>query len=96
MEFKGTKGKWRIEKDYKFPTLHNIWSDQESILNNGTLIARTCYAPLSESNALLISKAPEMLEMLNIVLMHDPCHYSERWDKLIKDVEKVIKEATEI
>jgi len=63
-DFKGTKGKWFVEQNKEFPSLHHIWSDSESTLVNGTLIARTCYAPLSEFNAKLIASSPELLEAL--------------------------------
>ena len=53
-ELKITQGEWTFENDKEFPTLHNIWSDEKSFFTNGTLIARTCYAPLSEHNAKLI------------------------------------------
>ena len=65
MQFKGTQGNWRVEQDKDFPTLHNIWGDSKnSFFKNGILIARTCFAPSSEANALLISKAPLLLEAL--------------------------------
>lgn len=64
-EFKGSKGNWSVEQCKEFETLHLIWSTSEkSILDNGTLIARTCYAPLSKANAQLIAHAPQMLEIL--------------------------------
>lgn len=96
MEFKGNTGNWFIEQDKEFPNLHNIWSKDKSIFTNGTLIARTCYAPLSEFNAKLISKAPEMLEMLKVLVSH----YGEITGMAIRsDIDKanaLIKEATEL
>ena len=83
MEFKGTKGKWRVFDDY-------IQDEY------GGLIA-DCF-PTSEedrANALLISKAPEMLEyLLDAVNEHkNGVGVSEGW---FKAVEKLIKEATEL
>lgn len=92
MEFKGTKGKWTIEKDKEYSTLHNIWSDAESILVSGTLIARTCYAPLSEANAQLISKAPELLDALYELV----CAFENNALKNVDFAKALIKEATEL
>jgi hypothetical protein len=93
-EFKGTKGKWSANK--------------LSILNENSRVITQCYLMTFEHdkrgrqipdtigyyNALLISKAPEMLEMLK------KCEYfikaSNQYTKLGKDVEQLIKEATEI
>lgn len=94
-EFKGTKGKWTFERDQEYPTLHNIWSNEESTLEKGTLIASTCYAILSEANALLISKAPEMLEMLQYMLDNGFCIDKHGEDLRVK-VSSLIKQATEI
>lgn len=54
----------------------------------------------AEANALLISKAPEILEMLKKVLIHVDWSYEE-WTsndgQIIKsEIEQLIKEATEI
>lgn len=99
-EFKGTKGKWFINEH--FLQVGTKKDTEKSVLNDGTIcrfnLGTQNYKSDKETayNALLISKAPEMLEMLNTVLFHDPCHYNEQWDKLIKEVEKLIKEATEL
>ncbi|MEJ5105548.1 hypothetical protein [Chryseobacterium sp. MYb328] len=89
--FKGTKGKWTMERDLEYPALHNIWSNEESTLEKGTLIASTCYAILSEANALLISKAPEMLEALITIRRR----YNIQPD-FEREIDQLIKEATEI
>lgn len=57
--FKGTKGKWSAESLNDGSDLHAIFSAKTN-----TLIARTCYMPFSKANAQLISKAPEMLALL--------------------------------
>lgn len=84
-EFKGTKGKWEVSEANDNSGLHYI---QSSFRN--ALVARTCYMPLSKANALLISKAPEMLEMLKSILA------SEHLKGTIEEskVKQLIKSAT--
>ncbi|WP_137906106.1 hypothetical protein [Chryseobacterium sp. 2VB] len=101
MEFKGTKGKWEADEDH-------VASLDETV--NGNLI---CVIPEQmyyrsrekwEANALLISRAPEMLEMLNNLvnnrteilngLNESKGKYDYEW--LFNGAEKLIKEATEI
>jgi len=96
-EFKGTKGKWNVSEETNinnfgveyftidFETskdcidvyLDNRLSEEERIIDG-------------KANALLISKAPEMLEMLRKILEKDFDfdYYTE--------IEKLIKEATEL
>ncbi|WP_347216669.1 hypothetical protein [Chryseobacterium sp.] len=94
MEFKGTKGKWT-----------NMSGDNSSIdivLDNGSTISIDRYNRYGsdlvgdqsemEANALLISKAPEMLEMLNEVLTSE--YVKGRVLKAL--IKKLIKEATEL
>ena len=92
MEFKGTKGKWKVEQNKEYPTLHLIFSDNtDNIFESGTLVAKTCYAPQSEYNALLISKAPEMLNLLQYFV--DNNMLSVRGEEMAIEL---IKEATEV
>ena len=86
MEFKGTKGKWVVDEDSTYP-VHQIWS-------GAIYIAKTCFAPSSKANALLISKAPEMLEMLKEVI--DWEYMSVYNEELYDKIEQLIKQATEI
>lgn len=88
-EFKGTKGKWEVSEANDNSGLHYI---QSSVRN--ALVARTCYMPLSKADALLISKAPEMLEMLKEVLAGRirPREYQSEWEL----VNELIKSATEV
>lgn len=91
-EFKGTQGKWYCNKNKKHPTLHHILSSEaDDTFYDGTLIAKTCYAPLSEYNALLISKAPEMLFLLKDLLSDKGLNDVSR-----REVELLIKQATEL
>lgn len=76
--FKGTPGKWRFSNEAGYAIARNY---------EGELIEYSEY----ESNALLISKAPEMLEMLE--------ELKTTWglpNKLNDRIAKLIKEATEL
>jgi hypothetical protein len=78
--FKGTKGKWvhsRINAVYAL---------------NDECIAIT-YTNNKEANARLISKAPEMLEMLEkLVELHELGHHIGQYEM----AQQLIKEATEL
>lgn len=89
--FKGTKGKWVID----------------SSPNNGviTILSKTAYIcdvdfdKEGEANALLISKAPQMLEMLeNCFGMLDKIRPAteEEMREMKNNIKKLIKEATEL
>lgn len=79
-EFKGTKGKWSYR--YVSGFIKIISENHYDIMD----------APNEkEANALLISKAPEMLEMLNFIVENvDISMYAQ------EKIEQLIKEATEI
>ena len=101
MEFKGTKGKWYIEnlhapKEGKYPAFE-IDISTETEENMCTVWYAELFAEEAKANALLISKAPEMLEML--------IGFVERWDFVnphlfynaeIEQARQLIKEATEL
>lgn len=95
MVFKGTKGEWVYElfensKGY----FYKVISNTVSICNITTRNQKE-----AEANALLISKAPEMLEMLQkIVLVTERFKggFSDFREKYNKEIEQLIKEATEI
>jgi hypothetical protein len=109
MEFKGTKGKWRIKDISVEREWVNITSDKD-------IIARTFYGdkePIvkkkeAKANALLISKAPEMLEMLNkfveaieneeIVIKEnfDNDGFENCGNRLYNEFKQLIKESTEL
>ena len=100
MKFKGTKGKWR---KFQLPNGNmkitcDDWREFAEIefkhWQNTEERRKQCLY-----NALLISKAPEILEMLQkIVLMTETCNgtfkdFRERYNTEIK---QLIKEATEL
>ena len=87
MEFKGTKGKWEIHEDS---------------FNNSNIICNDFYLGevIDKYDALLISKAPEILEMLNH--LHGRIDFScDAWGsnegiELSNKIGQLIKEATEL
>jgi hypothetical protein len=79
MEFKGTKGKWKLEN------IDNNWLVMSNDVN---LVGINN----NKANALLISKAPEMLEMLKEI--HSFLSSGTRINS--DDIYQLIKEATEI
>jgi len=103
-KFKGTPGKWAIENE---PYLNKRTHENDSafeIKNNGTTVSQ-CYAysffgikSIQEANynALLISKAPEMLEMLEYLVKALKAVTSSATKPIIKRAENLIKEATEL
>lgn len=95
MEFKGTKGKWKIKKRKNncFYIKAESWSNfcQVYTITDGGMNTNK----VAKANALLISKAPEMLEMLKLFYNTNSGHeitLSELQDK----AGKLIKEATKI
>ena len=94
-EFKGTKGKWEI-KDIKSPFETTINSSEYRIAEVKHFKGKGFNDPIekeAKANALLISKAPEMLEMLK------RCEYwisaCNEDANILKDISELIKEATE-
>jgi hypothetical protein len=107
MEFKGIKEQWFIEnlnepRSGKYPAKEIVISTEnhESIC---TIWHSEIFDEESKANALLISKAPEMLKKLNELLscisedtiLHDTT--IKQWFQMeAKKLEILIKEATEI
>jgi hypothetical protein len=97
MEFKGTKGKWIFREGYRNDV---ITADDRSfgIVDFGTeQEAYLADYPLQElkANALLISKAPEMLEMLKELVKQNTYRGYEESEDVI-EAKKLIKVATQI
>ena len=94
MEFKGTKGKWYLQEYSDAYT--NIVRCDNGLGLETIYICSTSQSTNKEqrANALLISKAPEMLEMLKELINTNPVH--DGWHNKILKANKLIKEATEI
>lgn len=91
MEFNGTKEEWRLSTSYSFEVTTSkigLLESSKSICDVSTHLKPT---KESHANALLISKAPEMLEMLKYFV--DNNMLSHKGDELAI---KLIKEATEL
>jgi hypothetical protein len=92
MEFKGTKGKWEFNNE-NFIEIQ-IKKPLKSICAINTNVEEY------EANALLISKAPEMLEMLEKLYQQVDFSFesfgSDTGLKMQEKIEQLIKEATEI
>ena len=86
VEFKGTKGKWIVCINYNDIVL----TDAGAYRPNSMQTVNSTKNEL-KANALLISKAPEMLEMLEIILQSENTPIVHR-----KKVKQLIKEATEL
>ena len=95
MEFKGTKGQWFIESTESYINEHGVKVDVISTDDTISL----CEVYGDEYNAKLISKAPEMLDMLErtkkVINRLNPLEMDFEID-LLTDLEQLIKEATEI
>lgn len=89
--FKGTKGKWHWHYN-KYDECYQV--------NAEKIVAMTFYvSDEDKSNALLISKAPEMLEMLeNCFDMFDKLRPAteEEIREMKNNIKQLIKEATEL
>jgi len=82
MEFKGTEGKWYVSEAYQTITDEKGFGiAQEHGIKNSLNW---------EANALLISKAPEMLEMLRA------CQKVVTNKVIYDEIEQLIKDATEL
>jgi hypothetical protein len=91
MEFKGTKSKWYVTQDT------HVWVDDSKICDCSNTGQFSFYRKKSDeemkANALLISKVPEMLDMLKRMLLEiDPHSQSKQYN----EIEQLIKEATEL
>ena len=99
MEFKGTKGIWVIEnlhnpKEGKYPASEiDISTEYEE--NMCTVWFSDMFDEQAKANALLISKAPEMFEMLLKLCFTAP-NDTLQITELIYEAEKLIKEVNEL
>jgi len=104
MEFKGTKGKWKVVKnscyfdvtaDYEFKEGNSILCVSSSlmIIKNG-IIESNSLSKECEANAKLIAAAPEMLEILERVQRINNIAREHISECLFEDIEQLIKKAT--
>ena len=106
MEFKGTKGKWEYKVIYgkkrpkitvQIPIRENY--NQElvlGIIGEDDCTVASCCCREEHANALLISKAPEMLEMLKRVSECRILTEMSNNHPIKEEIEQLIKEVTEI
>jgi hypothetical protein len=92
-EFKGTKGKWKAERHQvvRHASSGSISPYWQQICSYSGSYPETNY------NALLISKAPEMLEMLEKMVNEFDVEFTNQYQfDLHESAKQLIKEATEI
>jgi len=86
MEFKGTKGKWVFNANDSSENRCFVNNEQIDVWHWGKIEE-------GKANALLISKAPEMLQMLEILLKEFKAS-DVRTGHIKEDLKQLIKEAT--
>ena len=108
MEFKGTKGKWYIDYNGFYNEILSTSNSYDGKVFKAYTLLHDCETVVvdlsncdeDKANALLISKSPEMLEMLKSIVSHfgdDDKHFSPFELKLdIDKAKQLIKEATEL
>jgi hypothetical protein len=99
MEFKGIKGKWSFEQEYdnKYKQETFVISSKDANIDTFVSVWSGNFNGIEEAraNALLISKAPEMLSMLQRI--YSSWYTSEPDEDLpIQEIQQLIKEATEL
>lgn len=96
-KFKGTKSKWSID-DYNgkgsvIDIIVNINNDEDGQIAQVYSLNEMCYKEFQndehKANALLISKAPELLEMLEKVINN-----SDVPNEIFDEAKKLIKKST--
>lgn len=92
--FKGTKGKWKLATNYYgyYTSVRNIDDTRKVCVSRVNDIVE------SNANMLLISKAPEMLETLKECMRVLSSVQSPATPSILlyREIEKLIKEATEL
>jgi hypothetical protein len=90
-EFKGTKGKWKLSTIITYGRQMVDLGEFKGSVDVWCHSGDSMTKEEAQANALLISKAPEMLEMLKNIF-EDYDYAIDNWQEL----EQIIKEATEI
>lgn len=98
-EFKGTKGKWEYRQwdGEKWPDKR--WSIGEKSTNGVCICISPRYdfeSQESKANALLISKAPEMLEILKMINEEIRIMHVTQMEHFRDGIEELIKSATSV
>ena len=97
MEFKGTKGKWNYEKGTYLENTIFFHFNNGEIIKVSNINDNDEATEETKANALLISKAPEMLEKLAEVKDLLEAYPSEAEMNLkAVEIRQLIKEATEL
>jgi hypothetical protein len=93
MEFKGTKGRWKLaENEYGYYTSVRNLDDTRKVC-----VSRVNNQIESNANLLLISKAPEMLDMLNeLIHAFEGENLHGFQEERLSEANQLIKEATEL
>lgn len=91
MEFKGTKGKW-IVKNLDDIFIENEFGEQICEMPAKGIIRYETW----QENALLISKAPEMLELIKAFCNAIPNDGTWNYQSCMEKANQLIKEATEL
>ena len=101
MEFKGTKGNWKYEVIYgkkrpkitvQIPIREDYYQELVlGIIGEDDCTVASCCCREEHANALLISKAPEMLEMLQLIDRKGGLGIN-----IHREIKQLIKEATEL
>ena len=96
MEFKGTKEEWYVENlnspnKGKYPAFE-IDISSESQSNICTVWYANLFSEEAKANALLISKAPQMLQMLKYLIEDEQLSN----ESIQLEILELIKEATEL
>jgi hypothetical protein len=94
MEFKGTKGKWYWVYGPTTEKASLMSENQNEVCNfgDGATYYPTEGLEPNEYDALLISKAPEMLEMLDYL----STRLGTVFEREIQEINQLIKDATEL
>jgi hypothetical protein len=90
-EFKGTKTKWNKMDASRFGIPFIIYNEKEETIFQ-------CYGEDAKANALLISKSPEMLEMLQEIITDWEVGNEDNFIMAnnIDKAKQLIKEATQL